>query len=177
MNFKTILANVNGDSYFCHQIVESTFPNQRKVFYRKDDTLVVYSEKGPNSPYTSEVYILETCEFNVEDLTKNLNKMFRLLVNPVKRIDSKYDKVNNDDLKEWLERKFEEIGCSLKSHVVTRSGWDIFYRATGNMKISMYCREVIGTLEINNVKLFKEKYFQGMGQGKAFGYGLVQMLN
>lgn len=177
MNFKTILANVYGDSYFCHQVVESAFPEQKKAFYQKDDTLVVYSEKGPLTSFANEVYILETCEFNIDELLRTLTKMFSLQVNPIRRVNGKYTKVHNDELEEWLTRKFEEVGCSLKNFIVARSGWDVFNKPNNTNQVSLYCREINGILEISNPELFKEKYFAGIGQGKAFGYGLIQLLN
>lgn len=177
MNFKTILANVNGDSYFCHQVVESAFPCQKKAFYRKGDTVVVYSERGPASPFAKEVYILETCEFNITQLLTNPHKMFTLEVNPSKRVNMKYAKVTSAEIEEWMNRKLSEIGCVLKQCIPMRADWDIFEQGSKGNRISMYCHEVMGMLEIVNEELFKSKYFNGMGQGKSFGYGLINFLN
>lgn len=177
MNFKTILANVNGDSYFAHRVVESSFPCQKKAFYRKGDTLVVYSERGPVSPFAHEVYILETCEFSIDEILQNKHKMFSLEVNPTKRVNMKYSKITKNEIEEWMNRKLEAMGCILKQCIPMRADWDIFEQGDKNNKISMYCHEVMGMLEIVNDQQFKANYFNGIGQGKSFGYGLLNFLN
>lgn len=179
MNFKTILANVHGDSYYFHRLVESAFPNQKKAFFKHNDTLVVYSEKGPVSTYTSDVILAETTEFNIDSLLRNSSKMFTLEVNPTRRSreTGKYVKVEAKDVNDWLKRKVEEIGCEVVQSFTQRSFWDVFEQGGKGRTISMHCHILNGIMKITNPELFIEKYFSGIGQGKAFGYGLINFLN
>lgn len=179
MNFKTILANVHGDSYYFHRLVESAFPNQKKAFFKHNDTLVVYSEKGPICTYTSDVILTETTEFNINALLKNPTKMFTLEVNPVRRSreTGNYVKVDANDVNDWLKHKAEKFGCEVVQSFTQRSFWDVFEQGSKGRTISLHCYILNGIMKITNPELFTEKYFSGIGQGKAFGYGLVQMLN
>lgn len=177
MNYKTIFGNVEGDSYYFHQLVESAFPDQKKAYYKHNDTLVVYSEKGATTTFTKEVILLETCEFDINSLLRNKHKMFNLDVNPVRRINGKLVKVPTNDLNDWLERKLKEIGCEMIQSIPMCAYWDKFQQGCKNRVISMYCHQVNGILKIVDEDLFKEKYFNGIGQGKAFGYGLIHFLN
>ena len=177
MNFKTILGNVVGNSYFFHQVVDSVFPNQKKMYYPKNDTLVVYSEKGPVSPYTKEVYIIETCEFDIADILKNRSKMFTLEVNMIKRVNGVKYGVASDEVVGRLEGKLKEIGCELKHCNHTNAYTDKTTQKSTGRGITMHCHTVMGLLDIVDIDLFKKNYFNGIGQGKCFGYGLIHFLN
>lgn len=177
MKYKTILGNVVGDSYFAHQVITSAFPDQKVAFFRDGANCVVFSEKEPIAPFAREVYILNTSEFDIQDVLENSNKMFTLRVNPVKRTREGKQKVPDENMEHWLIEHLANIGCEIKQYIHAGSCWDKFVQRKTGKNIQIYYHVIMGMLEIVDEKLFTDNYFKMMGQGKCFGYGLVNLLN
>jgi CRISPR-associated protein Cas6/Cse3/CasE subtype I-E len=177
MNFKTIIANVVGDSYYAHRVVTSMFPEGKCAFYRKDEQCIIFSENAPLDSYDPNTVMISSNAFQIDDLLDSTIKMFTLEVNPIVCKNGKKGKVERKAMDAWIVRKFAEIGCDVKQHIIVRGDWDVFDQPNKGNKISMYCYEIMGLFEITDIDLFKKGYFNRMGQGKSFGYGLVNILN
>lgn len=178
MNYKTTIYGIGHDSYYIHQIVKNLFPQGNVRFIVQDNYCVVYSEnKVQEACFDGNVSIGSCEEFNIEDLLKTTVKMFTLQFNPVLR-DRKTQKVSpypEDGLKEYAIKRFAEIGITLKQMAVKNKGWDVFDKVSGN-QISIYYYEIMGVCEISDKDLFKKNFFNGIGQAKSFGYGLINLI-
>lgn len=177
MKYKTTLINVRGDNYYAHRVAKSSFPEGRFAFIRNNDTLIVYSEKAPLDPFTQEVSIFETTEYDINSLVTIPVRLFNMKINPTCSTKNGRRAYPKDRVEKWVSDHFAKIGCALLTLTVTKESTDYFCKLKDPNEIVYHYYEVMGALKIDNPELFKEKFFDQMGQGKAFGYGLINLLN
>ena len=103
---------------------------------------------------------------------------FEIVVNPVKR-DSRTQKrtplCNREDITRWFLEKAPSWGFEVQesSFQVAEINADIFWK--GEQKITLGKARVTGTLTVIDKKCFTQSVCRGIGHGKAFGCGLLQV--
>lgn len=121
-----------------------------------------------------------------ESLTTGRILRFRLRANPTRKVDTKSgpngEKRNGrrvplrglDQQMAWLERKAEEHGFGLLQATVAASGATELSRShsTGRTLQGVVFE---GRLVIRDPERFRETLAQGIGPGKAFGFGLLSV--
>jgi hypothetical protein len=177
MKYKTTITNVRGDNYYAHRVAKSSFPEGRFAFIRNNDILIVYSEKAPISTFTQEVDIFETVEYDINSLVAIPVRLFNMKINPTHPTKNGRRAYPRERVEAWVSDHFSKIGCSLLTLTITNESTDYFHKLKDSNEIVYHYYEVMGALKIDNPELFKEKFFNQMGQGKAFGYGLINLLN
>ena len=132
-----------------------------------------------------------------ENLGDGAELMFRLYANPTKRVGKKdaiahpkfkEDKTRRrveisrpDDQIEWLRRKAELHGFRLANVAVKETVANVAANPTGKIRSRVADGLTFGTalfegiLQITDAACFKKTLIGGIGQGKAYGFGLLSV--
>ena len=111
---------------------------------------------------------------------------FRLRANPTKKIDTKSDEAGNrrngrrvpllktEEQIEWLARKASQHGFDLRSATIAASGAGerVRSRAVGGVFQGVLYE---GQLCVRDAEVFGAALANGIGPGKAFGFGLLSI--
>ena len=103
---------------------------------------------------------------------------FEIVINPVRR-DSRTQKRmplrNREEVARWFLEKAPARGFEVQesSIQVAEINTDVFWK--GEQKITLGKARVTGTLSVVDKERFTQSVCQGIGHGKAFGYGLLQV--
>lgn len=118
---------------------------------------------------------------------------FRLMVNPVRRL-SKHSQeadgtpvkdksigkrvpVQTDQLFEWLNRKAESLGFTVNREVtIFQTGYVYFQKSKNSEGRRLRSVRYDGILTVTNPKKFIQAIESGIGSGKAFGFGLLSVI-
>jgi CRISPR system Cascade subunit CasE len=112
---------------------------------------------------------------------------FRLMANPTRKIDTKSGPngqrrngkrvpVPADQLYEWLSRRAESAGFSIDKDSTTVQPAYIYVNRTRNGNgQSLRSARYDGILKITDPARFQQTVVQGIGPGKAFGFGLLSL--
>lgn len=106
-----------------------------------------------------------------------LVSLFNMKINPTRSTKDGRRAYPKERVEGWVSDHFTKIGCSLLTLTITNESTDYFRKLKDPNEIVYHYYEVMGALKIDDPELFKEKFFNGIGQGKAFGYGLINLLN
>lgn len=110
---------------------------------------------------------------------------FRLTSNPTKTICDKNGKrgkvaahITTEHQKNWLIQKGTQNGFSVNenSFDVVQSKWHRFYKQ-GNNYVTLLSVTFEGILEVTDAEKFKAVLTKGIGRGKAYGMGLMTVMN
>ncbi|MBO4865828.1 MAG: type I-E CRISPR-associated protein Cas6/Cse3/CasE [Ruminococcus sp.] len=110
---------------------------------------------------------------------------FRLTSNPTKSVCGKNGKrgkvtahITTEHQKNWLINKGAQNGFSVNenSFDVVQSKWHRFYKH-GNNYVTILSVTYEGILEITDAEKFKAALAKGIGRGKAYGMGLMTVMN
>lgn len=181
------------DSYAWHKRIWEVFPGQpeadRQFLTRLDDTglgfrLLVLSEEPPTRPdwCPSDEWESKTV---ADTFFQDSIYRFSLLANPTKKLvvrksDGSRKKngqrialSKREDLVAWLERKGEQRGFavdldSLKT--IPRPRQQFLRKGKSGTHTAT---EYAGTLRVTDAAAFVQANKQGVGSGKAFGFGML----
>jgi CRISPR system Cascade subunit CasE len=105
---------------------------------------------------------------------------FEVRLNPSKR-DKQSGKIvamrTREDIQRWfLERSERSWGFSVNPEnlQVEKVGVQVFDK--GGRSITHGSATLKGELKVTDSKLFKQSFLQGIGRGRAFGFGLLQIV-
>jgi len=169
------------DPYSMHKFVYSLFPgNQRKflfydqggdIRYRK---ILLVSEEQPLVP---EIGRIES-KFITKDFLEYQRYAFQVLLNPVEQVfgsKGKVPVVGRDALRTWFERRQDIWGFASNSEdlEIFNLGVQIIHKDDRDITHNM--AEFRGVLEVVDYERFKNSFTNGIGRGKAFGFGLLQI--
>ena len=80
---------------------------------------------------------------------------------------------NEIKLHEWFNRKFNAIGCELKTIEIDHPRDEFF---TKNGKRGKHVSvNAEGILTVHDANIFKDKFYNGIGHAKAFGFGMLML--
>ncbi len=161
-------------------------------------SLLVQSAFKPNWNFTEEFlldggYLTKEVGQIYSILPNETELMFRIRANPTKCVSAKntdfakfagkrVELRTSEDQIEWLKRKSEQHGFCLTAVKVNSEVENV--AATPNGKIfgnhkqgKLTFNSVIfnGNLKITDAEKFKETLIHGIGQGKAYGFGLLSI--
>ena len=168
--YLTILPKIIGDDYRIHQKVRELFPgDQRVLFQQSDDVITVISANKP-------VGDLATKEVDESVFVSGSKFAFTARLNPAKR-DIKTRKkipIDNDAMKPWIERQLNKIGADVKFQYVKEGMRRSLKQNKTVSFISVLC---FGFLTIKDTDIFVEALKKGIGSGKGFGFGLLNVFS
>lgn len=101
---------------------------------------------------------------------------YNIRVNPVKK-DKNTGKIvylsNNDDIISWWERTGERCGFSFEENSIRIVKKEKTYFYKKDNKITIFCVDIEGILQVNKPDLFNKSFIEGFGRSKRFGCGLM----
>lgn len=169
------------DPYSMHKFVYSLFPgNQRKFLYynqggdlRYKRVLLVSQEQ----PLVPEIGMIES-KFIHQDFLEQHRYAFQVLLNPVEQqcgSRSKKPVIGRDALRDWFGKRQESWGFTSNPEdlEIFNIGVQIINKHKRDITHNM--AEFRGVLEVLDRERFKNSFINGIGRGKAFGFGLLQI--
>lgn len=192
------------DSHDLHQLVMTAFPTAagpaRQAFgvlYRLDihresgiPTLLVQSAIRPDWSALSRGLLAAGAEPAVKEASasyeaigKGATLRFRLRANPTKRVPAnrpndplagkRVDLLSDDQREEWIKKKLSEAGCRLAGCTIQDEATLRGSRA--GQRISHGAVVYDGLLRVDDPAALRAALRQGIGAGKAYGFGLLSV--
>lgn len=172
------------DDYSIHRLVYSLFPpeQERSRFLYADKgsvrggrLLLVLSEKEPNVPE----YITSATTIISENFFRFSDYRFEIDLNPVKKEkeSGKRRAVTGQlDLLNWFIEHSEKWGFQADTRSLEVSTKLTRQFSKDGMVCTFNHAFFRGRLHVTDQEKFRESFFAGLGHGKAFGFGLLQLL-
>jgi CRISPR system Cascade subunit CasE len=169
------------DSYAMHKFVYNLFPgNNRKFLYYDQGELnnhrkiLLISEEQPIIPEQGKI----ESKYIPESFFHHHKYAFQVLLNPVEQHKGQKSKtpiIQKNALIEWFARKqiFWGFVADPDSIEVFNLGVQVTKKAS--MDIIHNKAEFRGVLQVVDRNCFIKSFTFGIGRGKAFGFGLLQL--
>jgi CRISPR system Cascade subunit CasE len=181
-----------------HGAIENSFKGDRKRNLWRIDKLhdsqylLIVSNDIPDTDLLVDQFgVLNTAE--TRDYQKLLDRItvgdiwnFKLVANPTNSIKTEENSrgkvvahIGVHHQKEWLVQKSAKNGfyVDLEDFQVTGSQWYSFKKKEKGARITMLAVTYIGTLKVTDAELFKNALINGIGREKAYGMGLLTIVN
>jgi CRISPR system Cascade subunit CasE len=169
------------DPYSLHIFVYSLFPgNQRQFLYYDQGGDVRYRRillLSQEQPLVPDIGKIES-KFIPPNFLEHRIYAFQVMVNPVEQPSGSKRKVpvvSRDALREWFNRRQESWGFVSDSDTleIVNQGVQVIHRE--GKEITHNKVEFRGTLMVADRERFRDSFTNGIGRGKAFGFGLLQL--
>lgn len=172
------------DDYSIHRLVYSLFPleQERSRFLYADKgsvrggrLLLVLSEKEPNVPE----YVPSATTIISENFFCFSDYRFEIDLNPVKKEkeSGKRRAVTGQlDLLNWFIAHSEKWGFQADARSLEVSIKPVRQFSKDGTVCTFNHAFFRGRLHVTDQEKFRESFFAGLGHGKAFGFGLLQLL-
>ena len=98
----------------------------------------------------------------------------RMDVNPSRIVDGRRRAVPRSELENWLHDKAKRSGFAFTHLQIGRYGTTRFTKE--GRRVTFAELRVDGIVRVLDADLFKQTVANGFGRGKAFGYGLMQII-
>lgn len=175
------------DTYSLHRIVYDCFEKTRENM--QDSSGILFVETQGNA-LEKKILILSKekpqahfdCILNTKVISEAFFNFplyrFNVIVNPVKRdtISRKLIPMRTrEDIAHWFYARTEKWGFSIQENTleILDISLDIFNK--NQQRITIGKAKVQGVLKIINKDIFLQTFLSGLGKGKAFGCGLLQI--
>lgn len=171
------------DSYSLHRLVYSLFPPEINRGER-----ILYADKGVRRGYR-QILVLSEHEPVLDGLGEISSKivpesfldydtyLFEIIINPVRRENSSGRLVavrGAENIREWFVARSEKWGFE-PSQIQVVSETDDKFRKSPDSLVTLAKAKISGVLKTRERALFKKSFRDGLGRGKAFGCGLLQL--
>ena len=190
------------DHYKLHQTLWRLFPDRNKTdkrhfLFKRDDSgsfplFYLLSAEQPQS--LDNILKVETKDFNPQ-LNIGDKLAFSLRANPVIKLYGSKDRhdvvihlkqslskserleisqaaLEQQAGEQWLQKRAEKNGFKLQSVIANGYQQHQFKKPNVKEDIKLSSLDFEGVLEITEVEKFKKVLYEGIGSGKAFGFGL-----
>lgn len=99
---------------------------------------------------------------------------FQVVVNPVTCSRGRRFAIDNEsDILEWFSEKLHIGGVDCGYLQVDQRGRDIFWK--GSQRLVYARARISGVLKVRDHQLFVDTFTKGIGKGRAFGFGFLQL--
>lgn len=182
LNRENMLQNKISDAYSFHRLVYSFFPRtenkERYLYVNKGvinnyNQLIIFSKNCPNIPDN----IVSTSVKISDNFFKFKSYKFEVILNPVKT-DNKTKKrisiINTEALNNWFLNKINNLGFNVSDLNIVNLNPIIFTK--DHHKCTFNSVKFSGYLDVTDKDKFIETVKSGIGHGKAFGFGLLQII-
>jgi CRISPR-associated protein Cas6/Cse3/CasE, subtype I-E/ECOLI len=168
--YLTRLPNAPEDDYQVHQKIRKMFPgNQKILFQRCDEGIFILSEKKPGT-------VISVKEIDISIYANGGQFPFSLRLNPAKRDKKTGKRVAIDPLevKEWIKKQLSSNAVGIEANFqYLREG--IRRSIRQGKTVSLVSVLTFGVLTIKDASLFQKALTGGIGHGKGFGFGLINL--
>lgn len=181
------------DDYSIHRVVYGLFEDVRTDSDKESGKScgILYADKGGNFQERQIIILSDRPPVNKEGLKLSESIIisdkflsftcyrFEINLNPVRR-DSKSGKLRPlksiNEITEWFLEKSAKCGFAIEEKYleISINNSKIFNK--GNSKVTLNSATVKGQLNVVNRELFTKNLMEGIGRGKAFGFGLLQII-
>lgn len=176
------------DTYKLHQIVYSLFERIRKPeettcagilhadlgIKKGKRTILILSNREPGNPVAGTINKRLVPTSFPDDKTYR----FRITVNPVIR-DNQSKKIipvkGREAIEKWFMNKASANGFEILPPTLQTFGITVDRFPKGNSAVILQKATLTGILEVRDKELFSKAVHYGIGRGKAFGCGLLQI--
>ncbi len=186
-DFEKIRNGKKFDAYTLHKVVYTLFPKEdesSRTFlfvdkggdFNKRNILIL----SKNMPLQSEVGTLVSKEISPEYLQSDYYG-FEVQMNPVRR-DSKTKKIipirgsEKPELLKWFSQKVESFGFKVMDESLSVSDTQVVTFTKDGKNVVLSKAVFTGRLQVIDRNLFVKSFQEGLGRGKAFGFGLLQII-
>ncbi len=180
------------DDYSMHRVVYSLFEDRRSETEKNASVPsgFLYADKGGDSngrlilllsdrePLKPEYGILESKSVGEKFLTFD-HYRFEVLINPTRR-DSKSRKIvalrDRDEITRWfIDKAPASWGFTVQPETLQLKTRQVKQFVKQTHSVTHGGAELSGELEVLDRALFIKSFKQGIGRGRAFGFGLLQI--
>lgn len=173
------------DTYTIHKLVYSLFPqreeeSRRFLFAYKggdfsEKRVLILSHDSPLDPKYGTINSKEVpASFLAQDYYG-----FEVQINPVRR-DNKTKCLipvrGKEELLAWFTEKAPSSGFSVMPGSLSVGSTDVLQFKKDGKQVVLGKAVFIGRLKVTDRQLFIHSFANGLGKGKAFGFGLLQII-
>jgi len=177
------------DSYSVHKAVVTLFEDIRNGDRKKSSgvlyadkgvrrgrrTILILSDRKPKEPSSGGIAVR-----NLSDLYLGYSAYsFELIINAVKR-DSKTGKIipikGRQSIADWFLKKCPSWGFFVPDSSFVVAGIEVDQFKKSNCHVTLQKVKMTGLLEVEDHDIFVNSVYNGIGRGKAFGCGLLQIV-
>lgn len=193
----TMVALANPQQF--HGAVEQAFVGERRRrLWRLDQLgdqlyLLLLSEDTPDLRHIAEQFGTEEMP-QTKDYTPLLERIkpgtvwrFRLIANPTKSVPNQKDSakrgkvyahITTEFQEKWLLERADKHGFRLSpdEFTVVQCQWRRFQKEHKGRPVSLLSVTYEGILEVTDVEKFRQVLIEGIGRGKAYGLGLMTVI-
>jgi CRISPR system Cascade subunit CasE len=164
--YLTKLPIIKGDDYCKHQVIKSIFPGDQKVLFQENNTGITVLSGSVCDNTSTEVDFLS--------YTNGNKYAFTIRLNPVRRDIKTKKRVSIDTqlVKEWIRNHLRLAGVEANFQYIREGTRRSVKQGKTVSFSSVLC---FGVLTIINEDLFIESLKNGIGHGKGFGFGLINV--
>lgn len=176
------------DRYSLHRMVLDLYPHREGDAKETSVRDVQWADRGEHLA-GREVLLLSNRPPMTEDLPDDVRVMVKKLpdsflehatyrirmdVNPCRCVDGRHQAVPRGELENWLHDKAKRSGFAFTHLQIGRYGATRFTKE--GHRVTFAELRVDGIVRVLDADLFKQTVANGFGRGKAFGYGLMQII-
>jgi len=162
--YLTYLPSSSKDDYEAHQLIARLFETSSKKLWQRDDYRITVLSSHPCLEGESR-------EITEEDLSQG-QYMVNLRLNPSTRKNGKRISLPKEKIYGWVKEKLNLAGVEA---VFQCTNEGIRRSRKGSSVISLASVLVVGILTVKNQKIFEQSVKNGIGHGKGFGFGLLNV--
>ena len=169
------------DAYSIHKIVYSLFPGSYRdfLFYELEGStqgrkVLILSQNQPMVPKAGELHSKQV----PKDFLEHDRYGFQVQLNPVTRHTGSQKcipVIGEEALGLWFLRRQGEWGISVDQDSLEIFNLGTQEFQTGTKKVVHNKATFRGVLNVVDTELFRHSFEFGIGRGKAFGFGLLQL--
>lgn len=175
------------DTYSLHRLVYSCFEKTREDM--QESSGILFSEIEGNA-LEKRLLILSqkqpqaTCDFTIH--TKKISEKFfdfplyrfEITVNPVKRESASRKLIpmrTHEDIANWFSERAHKWGFSIHENTLEVIDMYVDTFCKKNQQLTLGKAKIQGYLKITDKDVFIKTFSLGLGKGKAFACGLLQL--
>lgn len=194
---KAVQALKINDAYGLHKAVYSLFPDVRSAAEKqaskpsgflyadqggnyKSRKILLLSDREPMAQIDSQYGEVQS-KIISPDFLQHEAYRFKVVINPTRR-DSASRKLvpvkGRDAIAQWLiERAPASWGFSVVPSQLQVDGTDVLsFKDKAQRQITLAQAQIQGRLQVTDRQQFMQSFSQGIGRGRAFGCGLLQLV-
>lgn len=178
------------DVYSLHRVVYDCFPLDEEDTGRGRGASFLYVDNGMRNGQRQVVVLSQTPPKTPrqgkleskplpESLLEHKSYRFWLTLNPVKRESASRKIVpikGQEAIRQWFCAKAPSWGFSINSEcleIIEHGVWEFMKK---EVPVTLAFARLSGSLRVNDLERFSESFCKGIGRGKAFGLGMLQII-
>lgn len=168
--YTTKINSAIGDDYKQHQVIRQIFPGDQKILFQQSDCGILITSITKPIDETLKIKEIDLSSIAVtgEQFT------FSLRLNPTRRDRKKRKRVALEDpqIRPWIEKQLKEIGVDAQFQFIKEGMRRSIKQGDTISFFSVMC---IGVLTVKDSGRFQKALENGIGHGKGFGFGLLNI--